>query len=142
MSAQDFFAAAYDRLVNAINAVDAKTGGGGGANASGLAEIDFGVWPGERDAELVIVGQAGITAGAKIDAWVIAAVTADHNADEHRIDPPLMICGAIVPNVGFTIFGQSGWSRAPGKFMKYGRIETQKPIPKLYGRWAIAWRWQ
>ena len=145
MSAQDFFAAAFDRLVNAINAVDAKTGGGGGGGASGTVgtgEIDFGAHPGSSMATLVITGQATIAAGSFIEAWVVAKATADHSADEHLVDPPRLICGAIVPATGFTIYAMPRETRrGPLSPLHRGQRKTAKSsLP--YGKWSIAWRWQ
>lgn len=89
----------------------------------GAGVVDFGAAPGGFDASLVITGQQGINANAVVDAWVVATATADHSADEHWVDPPRVIAGAIVPGVGFTIYANA-----------------QSPGP-AYGQWTVAWQW-
>ena len=136
----DRIAPGFARLVQAINAVNAKvaTAGGGGA---GTGEIDFGAFPGNPEASLVIIGQAGIVAGSSVTAWIVAKDTADHSADEHRIDPPRLACGNIVPGLGFTIYGLPLIEPIIGQRLFGGQIITSKPsLP--YGRWSLAWRWQ
>jgi hypothetical protein len=93
----------------------------------GTTTIDFGVFPGSWDTTQVITGQTGIVAGSVVKAWVRPVATADHNADEHWIDPPDVIAGNIVAGTGFTIYGRA----QPGS----------PPNPPPYGLWTIAWEW-
>jgi hypothetical protein len=117
-------------------------GGGSGSGATGFAEIDFGAWPGSSMATLNINGQAAIAAGSVVEAWVVAKNTADHSADEHIVDPPRLICGAIVPGSGFTIYATSTENRrAPFSPLHRGQRKTAK-TSRTYGKWALAWRWQ
>ncbi len=112
----------------------AAAGGGGGSGAAGSGEIDFGVWPGASTASLVITGQAAIVAGSVVEAWLVCKATADHSADEVRVDPPRVAAGAIVPGTGFTIFATARERAGADRWMA--------KFPKPYGRWAVAWRWQ
>jgi hypothetical protein len=133
-----------------VNAVDYNVGwvspsGGGGGGASGTVgtgEIDFGAHPGSSKASLVITGQAAITAGSVIEAWVVAKDTVDHSADEHLVDTPRLICGAIVLGTGFTIYAMPRETRrGPLSPLHRGQRKTAKSsLP--YGKWSIAWRWQ
>jgi hypothetical protein len=92
---------------------------------NGVGMVDFGAAPGASDAQLVITGQTGITAGATVDAWLVAVATADHSIDEHWLDPPRIVAGNIVPGVGFTIYAVNE---------DIGDVLT-------YGKWSVAWQW-
>lgn len=73
----------------------------------GTAIVDFGGWPGNSIAPIVVTGQAGILAGSNVQAFVMADdTTADHTANDHRYAALLLglSCGAVVPGTGFTIF--------------------------------------
>jgi hypothetical protein len=120
-------------------AVAALNSGGGGGGGGGSGEVDFGPFPGAATAQLVITGQDAIAATSLVQAWLTVRQTADHSADEHEIDPPTVRCGALVPGVGFTIFGgmphavpsvETGGRRMPGR------------AALIYGRWSVQWRWQ
>jgi hypothetical protein len=89
----------------------------------GTTTINFGAFPGSTDTSVAVTGQAGIVAGSLVEAWVRMEATADHNADEHMVDPPRVIAGNIVAGTGFTI---------------YGLTNDKK---RLYGLYTIAWVW-
>lgn len=77
-----------------------------GGATGGSAVISFGAAPGTNIIETVVTGQTGITAGARVRAWVQGDTTADHNAYEHsRIiaGHVSLTCEAISAGVGFTI---------------------------------------
>lgn len=90
--------------------------------AQSTASLDFGAFPGASDASLVITGQAAILAGSLVEAWLFPAATADHSADEHRVEELRVSAGAVVAGTGFTIYGQTSGQR-------------------LYGIWNIGWVW-
>lgn len=92
--------------------------------ASGQATISAGT-AGTLTNEVVasITGQTGIlAASSEIDAWVSAKATADHSADEHRINQLKVDAYNIVDNVGFD-------------------ISLRCENGPLYGDWNIAWAW-
>lgn len=90
--------------------------------ATGTAILDFGALPGSSDTSLAI-SQGTIGAGSKVEAWVFPADTADHNIDEHLVDPPRVVAARVVAGVGFTIYGF-----------------TDQNVRK-YGQYQVAWAW-
>lgn len=92
---------------------------------TGTGSIDFGAFPGASDATLVITGQGSILAGSRVSAWLEATATADHSADEHRVEDISVLAGAIVPGTGFTIYAT---------YMGMGDT-----MP--YGLWTVGWAW-
>lgn len=90
--------------------------------ASGVADLDFGAFPGTDKATLVITGQAGIVAGSLVEAWIRPVDTADHTIDEHIVEYLEVLAADIVAGTGFTIHG-------------YG------PEGDLYGVYKVAWAW-
>ena len=88
----------------------------------GTITVDFGALPGSPEANVVITGQTGISAGSLVEAWILPVASADHSADEHRVDPPRVVASDIVAGTGFTIFALANAGRA-------------------YGLWTVAWVW-
>ena len=93
--------------------------------AQGTALIDFGAFPGKSDASVNVTGQVGIASGSLVEAWALPAQTADHSADEHRVETLMVLAGSIVAGTGFTLYGANN-----------GRGDTM-----LYGQWNLAWVW-
>lgn len=128
------------------------TPAGGGAN-SGVTTVDFGAFPGASDAKVVVTGQAGIVAGSKVKAYVMATATADHSADEHWVETIDVMAGEIVPATGFSIFAKNTnmltepvteqWANT----RLAGPAGRERPAPsggagtRLYGQFTIAWEW-
>lgn len=77
---------------------------GSGTGASGSAVVDFGALPGTDGASVVVTGQATIGTASIVRAWARLAATADHSADEHRVESLRVSAGSIVAGTGFTIF--------------------------------------
>lgn len=98
--------------------------------AQGLAVLDFGTFPGSSDASVAVMGQSGILAGSLVEAWIRPAPTADHSADEHLVETIKIMAGAIVPGVGFMIYG-----------FNISQLSSQGQGTRLYGQWNIAWVW-
>lgn len=91
--------------------------------AQGTASIDAGaIGAQSNEATLDITGQAGILSGSLVEAWVRLEATAEHSADEHRVEELEVRAGNIVAGTGFTI---------------YLRCRNGP----LYGNWTIAWVW-
>ena len=88
----------------------------------GTTTVDFGALPGSPEANAVTTGQTGISAGSLVEAWILPVASADHSADEHRVDPPRVVAGDIVAGTGFTIYALANTGRA-------------------YGLWTAAWVW-
>lgn len=95
--------------------------GGPGGGVSGVAIVDFGAFPGAIDASVAVTGQTSITADSVISVRARLADTADHSADEHRVEDLAFAGGAIDPAASFTIFARS----------------TDKQ--RRYGQWAVGW---
>jgi len=75
--------------------------------ATGTATLDFGAAPGTTsDVSVDVAGQAAIVAGSLVEAWMRDVATADHTADEARIEQVKIVAGAIVAGTGFTIYGE------------------------------------
>jgi hypothetical protein len=100
--------------------------------SQGTTTIDFGSFPGKTDATVVVTGQAGITGTSLVEAWIYPTATADHNVDEHLVDPPRVVAGKIVADTGFTIYGFVD-TRADAN--------NQSTQPMCYGLWTVAWVW-
>jgi len=94
------------------------SGGGGGTGTTGVATLDFGAAPGTNFVQTVITGQAGILTTSHVDAYLMAASTASHNAYEHAVVPVRVTAGDIVAGTGFTINAVTDW-RLSGTFNVY-----------------------
>lgn len=92
-------------------------------SATGTTTINFGAFPGATDTSKVITGQAGITAGSLVEAWIFPAATAEHTSDEHWVEKIQVTAGNVVAGVGFTIYGLT--------LDRY----------RLYGNYNVAWVW-
>jgi len=102
---------------NGEAAVSAAPPGG-----SGTGVVNFGASPGGTTTTLVVTGQTLIAATSVVEAWIVAADTADHSIDEHLAEMPNVAAGSIVVGTGFTIY-----AAAPGL--------------ALYGQYSVGWRW-
>jgi len=89
--------------------------------AQGIVTLTF-ASNGGSDMATSIPGQTGITAGACVEAWVMAIPTATHSADEHMVEEIQSIAGDISVGVGFNI-----------------RLRTRNKA--LYGDWTGGWVW-
>ena len=130
-------------------------GGGGGSGAAGVTTINFGAFPGASDASVAITGQTGILVGSIIEAWLVAQPTADHTADEHRVETISVTCGNIVAGTGFTIYAQN--TSQINEPLKRSGISTFRSAAttiygnadssvggkgtRIYGTWTVHWRW-
>ena len=127
----------------------------GATGATGTTTIDFGAFPGASDASVAITGQTGILVGSIIEAWLVAQPTADHTADEHRVETISVTCGNIVAGTGFTIYAQNtsqinepltdaGVSRfrsTTATTYGYAGRSIGGRGTRIYGTWTVAWRW-
>lgn len=91
--------------------------------AQGEAVLNFGAFPGKTDATVAVTGQGAIVADSLVEAWIRPEATAEHSADEHRVEGLIIHADTIVPSTGFTIYGQ-----------------TDDKL-RRYGNWTIAWVW-
>ena len=83
--------------------------------ATGTATLDFGATSAVA-ANVTVTGQAGIVSGSRVEAFVRLVATADHSADEARIENLKITAGNIVAATGFTIYGQCTRGTAVGAF--------------------------
>lgn len=118
--------------------------------AQGTALVDFGAFPGASDASVAVTGQAAILAGSAVEAWLLPADTADHLADEHRLETLSVIAGNIVAGTGFTIYGvntsQINEPVTPESPVGPGAPDAQPRDrggkgTRLYGKWNVGWVW-
>jgi len=130
-------------------------GGGGGSGSAGVTTINFGAFPGGSDASATVTGQASITVGSVVQAWLVAQPTADHTADEHRVETISVTCGNIVAGTGFTIYAQNtsqlneplteaGIARfrsAATSVYGYSGPSIGGNGTRIYGTWTVHWRW-
>lgn len=94
------------------------------ANGTGVAEIDFGAFPGSNEASVTVTGQDAIGANSKAESWVMGDdTTTDHTASDHKYLPLFasFTCGNPVAATGFTIHGRSA--------------------QKLTGKYTLRWVW-
>jgi len=114
--------------------------------ASGTTTVNFGAFPGSAEAEVDVSGQSGFVASSEVEAWVQPIATADHSADEHKIenirvlatykvDGTFTINGYVVPFPQTRVINYSR-GRAPG-----GGVEGLSQSHRLYGQFTVAWAW-
>jgi hypothetical protein len=89
---------------------------------TGLAELDFGAFPGDVNITQTVTGQADIVSGSVVEVYIEPKDTADHTIDEHIIEAPRVFAGLISVGVGFSIYGMALDDRA-------------------YGLWNVRWVW-
>lgn len=123
--------------------------------AAGVAEIDFGAFPGGSDASVTITGQTRIASTSAVQAWLQPAATADHTADEHRVETITVTAGNITPGVGFTIYASnSSQLNEPLTMSSPSRFRTAAATvhgyrersaggrgTRISGVWSVGWRW-
>ena len=108
---------------------------------TGTASLDFGAFPGASDAALAVTGQAGIQAGSLVEAWLVPTATADHSADEHRVEQLEVTAGDVVAGVGFTIYGLNRTAGGGDGMAPRGRVLVHGGNTRIWGRWSVAWAW-
>lgn len=124
--------------------IDVLGGGGSGGATSGVATLDFGVFPGSPSATTTVVAVDASDPSAVLDAWITQVATVDHSADEHAADPPMV---AIVADGAGNIIitGQpSGRDMIVQPGVATGHVNTsQAPIGQTQlmpvGKWSVAW---
>lgn len=91
--------------------------------ASGSVVLDFGAFPGSNEASVSVTGQTGILADSKADAWIVAAPTSDHTANDAAYAAALVAVttGAPSAGAGFTVYGRS--------------------VEKMQGTFNLQWAW-
>lgn len=129
--------------------------GGSGSGAAGTTTINFGAFPGGSDATVTVTGQTGILSGSVVQAWIVAQDTADHTADEHRVETISVTAGNIVAGTGFTIYAQNT-SQLNEPLEQPGNNQNRNALTMtlgatspsvggrgttIYGTWTVHWRW-
>jgi hypothetical protein len=86
----------------------------GGSSESGIATLDFGA--SNKTATVVVTGISSITATSVVLVKMRIEDTSDHVAEDLLVDPIRVEAFAIVPGVGFTIYGTMENAPANGKY--------------------------
>jgi hypothetical protein len=86
----------------------------GGDKPSGIATLDFGA--SNKTATVVVTGVGSISATSVVLVKMRIEDTADHIAEDLLVDPIRVEAFAIVPGVGFTIYGTMQNAPANGKY--------------------------
>jgi len=111
--------------------------------ASGTATLDFGAFPGQSIASLVI-SAPGIALTSLIEAWILPAQTTDHSADEHQVETLTVKADqtSVVANTSFTI-NLSNTSQLNEPSVSNGaQGVTQGGLgTRIFGKWNIGWVW-
>jgi hypothetical protein len=89
---------------------------------TGVTVVDLGAFPGTGDASIAVVAP-GIPANAIVNAWLVGRASADHSADEHRLENLRVTAGDVVAGTGFT-------------------VSVMSTMKGQYGAWSIGWSWQ
>lgn len=119
--------------------------GGGTIATSGVATLDFGAFPGQPMASLVVNSPDIADPNAELDAWIIPVATADHTVDEHIADGPAIIAAYTTPGTSFTITGSQNAKTLPvPPGTPFGNTaNSQMPVGQQqlnpYGKWSVAW---
>ena len=93
----------------------APSGSGTTVN-TGSTELNFGAGEGTNEASVAVTGQTNIVSSSKVLAWISPVASADHSADEHRVEPLKVTVGSIVAGTGFTIYGECLSGKTSGRF--------------------------
>lgn len=99
-----------------------------GAPTAGVTTVDFGAFPGADFASTTLTAADALNPNAILLAQVAAVATADHSADEHLVDPPLV--GAVSNGDGTITVSAVGNSYQNSPI---------PPDPMPYGKWSVAW---
>lgn len=81
--------------------------------AVGTAALDFGSTA-DVQTSVAVTGQAAIVAESRVEAFVRIEATANHSADEARLENLKITAGNIVAGTGFTIYGECTKGTATG----------------------------
>ena len=116
---------------------------GAGGGASGSTVVDFGAWPADPVATVVITGQTTIASDSEVQAWIYPLDTADHTLDEHLLVDMKVHAHTIVAGTGFTITAvyKDNDNALPGS-LAAGQGRGLQKGSQTYGQWSVSWRWQ
>lgn len=92
--------------------------------AMGTGQVDFGAnGVASPMASVSVVGQAAIVATDLCEAWIRPQnATADHSADEHKVENIIIVAGPITAGAGFLVTA----------YCSFGSI---------WGKWDFNWAW-
>lgn len=121
---------------------------------SGIEIIDFGPFPGQSDTAITIY-EPTISASSVVQAWLVAADTADHSADEHIAETIQVIPSAAFAGSGFTIYAKNtntvgsnlsgsvtlGSRSKAGDQAGFAMPSVGGEGTRIWGQWTVAWRW-
>jgi hypothetical protein len=127
----DFSGSVWRYLAGLEEFIDSIGGSNAGARlvVCGASTLNFGTFPGTEEASVAVTAQTGIVATSSVNAWLTPVATADHSADEHRIESIKVRAGSIVAGTGFTVFGLNDNPTIAGEHSR------------IYGLWSVRWEW-
>lgn len=99
------------------------------APTAGTNTVDFGAFPGSDFASVTITTADGLDPNAVLLSFVAPIATADHSADEHLVDPPVV---SAVSNGDGTITISATANVA-------ALNSPNPPDPMPYGKWSVGW---
>lgn len=109
--------------------------------AQGTTTVDFGS-TGSVEAVATVTGQASITGASLVEAWIWPAASANHSADEHRLEEITVRAGNVVAGTGFTIWAHYTPARGGAVQEVGGRGRTSpRRRARLRGSYNVAWVW-
>lgn len=113
--------------------------------AQGLAEVDFGAFPGAVEKEMD-VATAGVVVTSLVEAWLVPDETTDHTVDEHiamidslRVQGRYLSDGNIRLRVQ-PVYPQHDERKNPiNKNGPGAYIGAQRQL--AHGKWSVGWVW-
>jgi hypothetical protein len=110
---------------------------------AGVATVDFGAFPGSPMAQLTVLAGDIFDPSAVLQASVTPIATADHTADEHTADPPLVSAVVSGSNIIITAMPSGRDLQVPPGTPFGNKSGSQQPIAQTQlmpvGKWSVAW---
>ena len=113
------------------------------ASAQGTTTVNFGAFPGATDTSVAVTGQAAIVGTSQIEAYLYPVATADHSADEHKVEEIRVYAdpSTIVAGTGFTIYAYALDNGGSEYFLPDQTYGYRRDGVRLYGLYTVAWVW-
>jgi hypothetical protein len=96
------------------------------SSGQNVGVVDFGAFPGSNYATATFPSGLPADSTALLQAFVIAADTVDHSADEHVVDGPIV--SAVADGLGNVIINAYPNNNVP-------KVDVMMP----WGKWSVGW---